>query len=128
MSHTQPWRPDLTPDQPLTSLLGQLRALIQDAWARVLRGADAIQLQTCWQVGRHLVEFEQGGAARNLWQMRLLYQSFPIRDALRHELSWTNYRTVLPSEEKLRRELDRERQTLTERRSHSLKTSGRNRP
>ena len=27
--------------------------------------------------------------------MRLFYQSFPIRDALRHELSWTHYRTLL---------------------------------
>ena len=35
---------------------------------------------------------------------------------MRRELSWTNYRMVLPSEEKLRRELDRERQALTERR------------
>jgi predicted nuclease of restriction endonuclease-like (RecB) superfamily len=27
--------------------------------------------------------------------MRLFYQAFPIRDALRHELSWTHYRTLL---------------------------------
>ena len=26
--------------------------------------------------------------------MRLFYQSFPIRDALRHELSWTHYRLL----------------------------------
>jgi predicted nuclease of restriction endonuclease-like (RecB) superfamily len=113
--------PDLTPDQPLTSLLGQLRALIQDARTRVLRSADTIQVQTCWQVGRHIVEFEQGGAERatygarliprlaqtltaefgkgfdgsNLRQMRLFYKAFPIRDALRHELSWTHYRLLL---------------------------------
>ena len=27
--------------------------------------------------------------------MRLFYNAFPIRDALRHELSWTHYRTLL---------------------------------
>lgn len=27
--------------------------------------------------------------------MRLFYQAFPMRDALRHELSWTHYRTLL---------------------------------
>lgn len=31
--------------------------------------------------------------------MRLFYQAFPIRDALRHELSWTHYRTLLRVEE-----------------------------
>jgi hypothetical protein len=27
--------------------------------------------------------------------MRVFYQAFPIRDALRPELSWTHYRTLL---------------------------------
>lgn len=101
-------------------LLGQLQTLIADARQRALRAVDAIQVQTCWQVGRHIVEFEQGGAARaaygkrllpllaerltadfgqgfdvsNLRYMRLFYQAFPIRDALRHELSWTHYRLL----------------------------------
>ncbi len=30
--------------------------------------------------------------------MRLFYQAFPIRDALRHELNWTHYRTLLRGE------------------------------
>lgn len=82
---------------------------------------DALQVQTCWEIGRHIVEFEQGGSARaeygsrllsilaeslgrefgrgfdvsNLRHMRVFYLSFPIRDALRPELSWTHYRTLL---------------------------------
>ena len=113
--------PDLIPEPQLTELIGQLRTLIQDARQRVLRSADAIQVQTCWQVGRHIVEFEQGGAERaayghrlitrlastltaefgkgfdasNLRQMRLFYKAFPICDALRHELTWTHYRLLL---------------------------------
>lgn len=30
--------------------------------------------------------------------MRLFYQAFPIRDALRHELGWTHYRLLLKVE------------------------------
>jgi predicted nuclease of restriction endonuclease-like (RecB) superfamily len=40
-------------------------------------------------------EFGRGFDASNLRYMRLFYQAFPIRDALRHELSWTHYRTLL---------------------------------
>ena len=104
----------------LAPLLGTLRQLINDARSRALRAVDVIQVQTCWQVGRHIVEFEQGGAARaaygkrllpllaeqltdefgsgfdasNLRSMRLFYQAFPKCDALRHELSWTHYRLL----------------------------------
>lgn len=104
----------------LAPLLGTLRQLISDARRRALRAVDVIQVQTCWQVGRHIVEFEQEGAARatygkrllpllaerltqefgkgfdasNLRYMRLFYQAFPKCDALRHELSWTHYRLL----------------------------------
>lgn len=105
-------------------LLLSLRELIRGARQRVLRAVDVTQVQTCWEIGRHIVEFEQGGAVRaeygvrllpilaesltsefgrgfdasNLRYMRLFYQAFPIRDALRHELSWTHYRTLLKVE------------------------------
>jgi predicted nuclease of restriction endonuclease-like (RecB) superfamily len=107
--------------ESLQFLLRNLRELIQDARRQVLRTADSVQVQTCWEMGRHIVEFEQGGSARaeygkrllptladaltsefgkgfdasNLRYMRLFYQAFPIRDALRHELSWTHYRILL---------------------------------
>jgi hypothetical protein len=38
-------------------------------------------------------EFEHGFDASNLRDVRLFCQAFPIRDALRHELSWTHYCT-----------------------------------
>ena len=104
----------------LDGLLGQLRRLIADARSRALRAVDVIQVHTCWQLGRHIVEFEQGGQTRaaygkrllpllaerltaefgkgfdasNLRNMRLFYQAFPICDALRPELSWTHYRLL----------------------------------
>jgi hypothetical protein len=87
----------------------------------VLRAVDTIQVQTCWQIGWHIVEFEQerarragygkrllatlahalntyygkGFDERNLRYMRDFYQTFPIWNALRHELSWTHYRRLL---------------------------------
>ncbi len=105
----------------LSSLLDSLRDLITQARQQVLRHVDVVQVQTYWQIGRHIVEFEQGGQARaaygkrllpqlgqalsrefgkgfdasNLRYMRLFYQAFPKCDALRHELSWTHYRLLL---------------------------------
>lgn len=112
-------------DPPLQTLVGQLRDLIRDARGRALRAVDAIQVRTCWEIGRHIVEFEQGGATRaeygkrllprlaeslttefgrgfderNLRNMRAFFQSFPIWNAVRTELSWTHYRTLLRVED-----------------------------
>jgi predicted nuclease of restriction endonuclease-like (RecB) superfamily len=40
-------------------------------------------------------EFGKGFDESNLRYMRLFHRAFPIRDALRHELSWTHYRLVM---------------------------------
>ena len=109
------------PSDGLSPLLDALRQLIADSRQQVLRAVDLVQVQTYWHVGRHIVEFEQGGAQRaaygqrllpqlgqslaaefgpgfdatNLRHMRGFYLAFPIRDALRRELSWTHYRLLL---------------------------------
>ena len=114
-------KPDCNTDPLITSLLGNLGELIRQARHKVLRAVDTVQVQTCWQIGRHIVEFEQEGARRagygkqllstlaealtaefgrgfdasNLRYMRLFYQAFSNRDALRHELSWPHYRRLL---------------------------------
>jgi len=113
--------PNDTHDPHLASLLGNLGKLILQARQKALRAVDTVQVQTCWQIGQHIDEFEQNGARRarygkellstlekvliaefgkgfdasNLRYMRLFYQTFRIRDALRHELSWTHYRHLL---------------------------------
>lgn len=110
----------LTASTDLVPLIGTLRQLIGEARQRALRTVDVIQVQTCWQVGRHIVEFEQGGEARaaygkrllpllaerlteefgkgfderNLRHMRAFFLAFPIWDAVRSELSWTHYRLL----------------------------------
>ena len=113
--------PNDTHDPYLASLLDNLGKLIHQARQKVLRAVDTVQVQTCWQIGRHIVEFEQGGARRarygkrllatlakvlsadfgkgfderNLRYMRDFYQTFPIWNAVRSELSWTHYRRLL---------------------------------
>ena len=105
----------------LPELISQLRGLIETARGQALRAVDSIQVRTCWEIGRHIVEFEQQGRDRakygarlipklaefltaefgkgfdasNLRYMWLFYQAFPMRDALRHALSWTHYRNLL---------------------------------
>lgn len=102
-------------------LLETLRELIRNGRQRALRAVDLAQVRTCWEIGRHIVEFEQQGEARaaygkrllnrladalaaefgkgfderNLRHMRAFYQAFPIWNAVRTELSWTHYRQLL---------------------------------
>lgn len=57
---------------PLASLVEALSGLIAQGRQQALRAVDMVQVQTCWEVGRHIVEFEQGGEARAAYGQRLL--------------------------------------------------------
>ena len=96
-----------TNQETLPTLISQLRGLIEAARGQALRAVDSTQVRTCWEIGQHIVEFEQLGADRaaygirliprsaesltgefgrgfdasNLRYMRLFYLAFPIRDA-----------------------------------------------
>jgi predicted nuclease of restriction endonuclease-like (RecB) superfamily len=48
--------------------------------------------------GRLTEEYGKGFDERNLRFMRQFYQTFPIRNALRSELSWTHYRLIMKVE------------------------------
>ena len=60
------------PQHQIPALLMTLGELIRQARQRALRAVDTIQVQTCWELGRHIVEFEQGGFARAAYGKRLL--------------------------------------------------------
>ncbi len=62
----------LRPSDDLSGLLANLRDVIQSARGQALRAVDVVQVRTCWSVGQHIVEFEQGGAARAAYGTRLL--------------------------------------------------------
>lgn len=111
-------------------LLGQLCDLIQQARQQALRAVDLVQVRTSWEVGRHIVEFEQGGQVRaaygagllaqvaerltaefgkgfdasNLYKMTQFYRLFPNLDAVGLNLSWTHYRLLLRLDDPLARD------------------------
>ena len=86
-------------------------------------------VQTYWQIGQYIVEFEQQGAQRagygkalieklsselsinlgkgfsrsNLIYMRLFYLEFPISEKASHLLSWSHYVELLKISDKLER-------------------------
>jgi predicted nuclease of restriction endonuclease-like (RecB) superfamily len=101
-------------------LIESVKEIIISARLRVYRMANSSLLETYWQIGKLIVEDEQMGKAKaqygkatikrlsqaltlefgkgydesNLRNIRSFYIAFPIRDALRHELSWTHYRLL----------------------------------
>jgi predicted nuclease of restriction endonuclease-like (RecB) superfamily len=111
------------------SLFQSVKEIITQSREKVFRIANSTLLLTYWQIGKLIVEDEQQGKERaeygkytlknlskkltlefgkgfdesNLRNMRSFYHSFPICDALRHELSWTHYRLLirLDSSEKM---------------------------
>ena len=109
------------PQAALEDLVAQIAHEIEAARGEVRQAVNRAMVQSYWQIGRLIVEHEQGGESRaaygkqqlqqlsqqltdrlgkgfdvrNLRNMRAFYQTFPIRDALRTELSWTHYRSLL---------------------------------
>jgi len=86
-------------------------------------------VETYWQVGKYIVEFEQKGKSKavygenllrtlskdlsvkinrgfsvpNLYNMRLFYQKFPILQTLSRKLSWSHYVEIISIENELER-------------------------
>jgi hypothetical protein len=116
-----PQSPYPTSQESFPTLINQLRALIDSARKQALRAVDALQVRTCWEIGRHIVEFEQQGQDRATYGARLIpklckiaiaaefgrgfdvsslaatcglfYVAFQIRDALRQRINLaTHYR------------------------------------
>ncbi len=97
----------------------QIASILNAARERAYAAVNFAMVEAYWEIGRSIVE-EQGGKeraeygeallqglaerltadfgkgfdARELRKMRQFYLSFPIRDALRPELSWTHYRRL----------------------------------
>lgn len=97
-----------------------IREIVLKSRERVFRMINSALLETYWNIGKIIVEVEQSGESKaiygkgtlknlskqltlefgkgfdesNLRNMRIFYISFPIQDALRHELSWTHYRML----------------------------------
>jgi predicted nuclease of restriction endonuclease-like (RecB) superfamily len=111
----------------------QLLKQISDTYTQGrISAVQAVNVQiteTYWQLGRHIVEFEQGGKIRadygkaliaslandlnllhgkgfsrsNLVYMRLLYLRYPISQKPSHQLSWSHYVELLKLDDELER-------------------------
>jgi hypothetical protein len=105
-------------------LIAEIQQVVQSARGQVKRVVNQAMVQAYWEIGRLIVEHEQKGQARaeygkqqlkqlsqaltgslgkgfdisNLRRMRAFFQAYPIRDAVRPELSWTHYRALLKVE------------------------------
>jgi hypothetical protein len=105
----------------LTPLVGQIAEIVAQARGHVRQSVNSAMVVSYWEIGRLIVEHEQQGQARaaygqrqlaelsarltallgqgfderNLRNMRSFFQCFPIRNAVRSELSWTHYRVLL---------------------------------
>lgn len=104
-----------------TNFVSDIKALISEAQQHVVRSVNTAMVITYWEIGRRIVEEEQNGSNRaeygkylieslakaltadfgkgfsvpNLRNFRQFYLVFPIRYALRSELSWTHYRQLM---------------------------------
>ena len=104
-----------------TSFVSDIKNIIQEARQKTVVAINTAMVSAYWQIGKRIVEEEQNGTqraeygkkllqnlalsltadfgktfdARELRKMRQFYTCFPIRDALRPELSWTHYRLLI---------------------------------
>jgi len=104
-----------------TSLLTHVCHIIEQAKGQVKQVVNSAMVQAYWQIGQLIVEHEQQGKTRaqygkaqlqelsgkltaeygkgfderNLRNMRRFYLAFPMWNAVRTELSWTHYRSLI---------------------------------
>lgn len=109
------------------TLVNEIGTLLQKGREQVAQSVNTILVQTYWLIGRHIVEYEQGGKEKaeygsflfeqlskdltrlygkgfsraNLLYMRKLYLTFPKSETLSNVLSWSHYFEILRSENKL---------------------------
>lgn len=112
-----------------TQLLERISGTFHHAQIRAVQAVNAVLIDTYWQVGRNIVEFEQAGRQRatygksllealardltlrhgrgfsrsNLNYMRLFYQRYPICEKASHKLSWSHYVELLKLDDPLER-------------------------
>lgn len=108
-------------DESFLTLYKSISSILKNARENAYKAVNFAMVTSYWSIGKLIVEDEQNGNARaeygkavleqlsekltaefgkgfdtsNLRYMRLFYNTFPICDTLRHELSWSHYRMLL---------------------------------
>src|SRR5512135_205925 len=109
------------PELQLEAAYRRVQEILTAARDRAWQAVNTAMVEAYWEIGRVIVEEEQAGKGRadygkrildglsarltaefgkgfdpsNLRNMRAFFLTYQIRDALRHELSWTHYRLLL---------------------------------
>ena len=108
-----------------SSLLNDVREIISAARTQAVRSVDSCRVQMYWHIGRRIFEEEQHGkdradygvyliknlakqlepeygsgfSVRQLEMCRQFYRLYPIANALRSQLNWTQYRMLIQIED-----------------------------
>ena len=109
------------------SLIESIGTLLESARSQIATSVNTVLVQTYWNIGKYIVEFEQGGALRaeygsnllnrlstdltrlygkgfsrsNVYNMRKLYLTYPKVQTLSGFLSWSHYFEILKSDDPL---------------------------
>lgn len=120
---------DITTDDGYQSLLGKISEVYSIGQTRATQAVNAHITETYWQIGRDIVEFEQGGNIRaeygkrlvatlardlslrhgkgfsrsNVMMMKAFYLAFPKVQTLSGQLSWSHYVELLSISDGLER-------------------------
>ena len=113
--------PEVVDGGTYAELVGAIGGLLERARERIAATANTALVETYWNTGRYIVEYEQNGLDRakygsrllstlardltlkhgsgfnrnNLQYMRKLYRAFPICTTLSCKLSWSHYLEIL---------------------------------
>jgi predicted nuclease of restriction endonuclease-like (RecB) superfamily len=108
-----------------SNIVQDIRLLIDNARKSIVKSVNWAMVIAYWEIGKRIVEEEQNGEERakygsyliknlanqlthefgkgfderELRKMRQFYHTFPIRDTLRPELSWSHYRLLMKIED-----------------------------
>ena len=114
----------------MKNLVSEIRSIIETSRANAVRSVDFCRVQMYWQIGRRIVEEEQGGQARAEYGKSLIknlakelepefgsgfgkrqldyskkfYLEFPIVHTLYAQLNWSQYKWLLDIADKDKRE------------------------
>lgn len=114
----------------MKQLISEIRSIIESARTNAVRSIDFCRVQMYWQIGRRIVEEEQGGQARaeygksliknlakeiepaygsgfgqrQLERARQFYIEFPIASTLRTQFNWSQYKLLIGIADKDKRE------------------------
>lgn len=118
---------DTIKNKEYNSLLNSIGELLETARTQIAVTVNNIMVQTYWQIGKYIVEYEQNGKERaeygkkllqnlsqdltlrygsgfnrsNLQYMRKMYLTFPICTTLSCKLSWSHYQEILKADDEL---------------------------